>query len=298
MSDPICFEAPPDGQPTDAMLAAWRRDGFLIVENAIDPGDCDALIERSLAIVEAWDPAEGSGVFSTTAPRHATEAYFRGSGDTVRVFLEAGAVDENGGLTRPKHLAVNKLGHAMHDLDPVFASVSRRPVLTGLARGLGLADPRLVQSMIVWKPPDIGGEVVCHQDASFLITEPDTVIGFWLALEDAGAANGCLYAIPGGHLGPLRQRFEEVGDELAMRTLDETSFDEAARVALPARKGTVIALHGRLPHGSAPNTSSVSRMACTLHAVDGRAHWSSRNWLKRKADMPFRGFDTVGVMEP
>lgn len=298
MSGPIRFDAPTDGYPTDAMLEVWRRDGFLVMENAIDLDDCDALIERSMGIVDAWDPAEGSGVFSTTAPRHAAEAYFRGSGGTIRAFLEQGAVDENGGLTRPKHLAVNKLGHAMHDLDPVFASVSRRPVLAGLAQGLGLADPRLVQSMIVWKPPGIGSEVVCHQDASFLITEPDTVIGIWLALEDAEVANGCLYAIPGGHLGPLRQRFEEVGDELAMRVLDDTPFDETARVALPARKGTVIALHGRLPHGSAPNTSSVSRMAYTLHAVEGRARWSSGNWLKRQADMPFRGFDAVGVLEP
>lgn len=291
MIDVPRFTAPTDAQPSPAMLKAWRRDGMLIVENAIDPADCDALIERSLALVDAWNPEEGAGVFSTTAPQHAAEAYFRGSGDTIRVFLEAGAVDTEGRLTRSKRMAVNKLGHAMHDLDPVFAAVSRRPALAGLARGLGLADPRLVQSMIVWKPPGIGGEVVCHQDATFLITEPDTVIGFWLALEDADISNGCLYAIPGGHLTSVRQQFRQVGEDLVMQTLDATPFDEAAKVALPARKGTVIVLHGRLPHGSAPNISEQSRMAYTLHVVDGTARWSPDNWLKRGAGMPFRGFE-------
>ncbi len=284
------FGAPKDGAPTAAMLAAWRRDGVLVIEDAVPHGDCDALAERARAIVEAWDPSEGAAVFSTTAPRHAADRYFRESGDRVRVFLEDGAIDAAGRLVRPKQQAVNKLGHALHDLDPVFDRVSRRPALAALAAGLGLADPLLVQSMVIWKPPAIGGAVVCHQDAAFLITDPPSVIGFWLALEDSDAGNGCLFAIPGGHRGPLRQVFREVDGELVTETLDPAPFDETAAVALPARKGTLVVLHGTLPHGSAPNRSARSRMAYTLHAVDGAARWHPGNWLKRSPDAPFRGF--------
>ena len=287
------FAATADGAPTPAMLAAWDRDGVLVIEDAVPEADCDALIDRSRAIVEAWDPAEGAAVFSTTAPKHAADRWFRDSGDKIRVFLEAGAVDAGGAPTRPKLAAVNKLGHAMHDLDPVFARVSRRPTLAALAGGLGLADPRLVQSMVIWKPPAVGGEVTCHQDATFLVTEPESVVGFWLALEDADAANGCLYAIPGGHRGPLRQRFREVDGALVTETLDPAPFDAAAAVPLPARKGTLVVLHGRLPHGSAPNTSERSRMAYTLHVVDGSARWHPGNWLRRPG-MPFRGFEAAG----
>lgn len=288
------FPATATGAPTDEMLTAWRRDGVLVIENAVPSADCDALIERSRAIVDAWDPASGAAVFSTTAPRHAADRYFRESGDAIRVFLEDGAVDADGALTRPKHQAVNKLGHALHDLDPVFDRVSRRPELAALAGGLGVADPRLVQSMVIWKPPAIGGAVTCHQDATFLITDPPSVIGFWLALEDADAGNGCLYAIPGGHRGPLRQCFHEIDGALVTETLDPTPFDEAAAVALPAPKGTIVVLHGLLPHGSAPNTSERSRMAYTLHAVDGAARWNAGNWLQRAPDVPFRGFETRG----
>jgi phytanoyl-CoA hydroxylase len=288
------FTATADGAPTAAMLDAWARDGVLVVEDAVPVADCDALVERSRTIVAAWDPAEGAAVFSTTAPRHAADRYFRESGDKIRVFLEDGALGPDGTLARSKLQAVNKLGHAMHDLDPVFDRVSRRPLLAALAGGLGPADPLLVQSMVIWKPPGIGGEVTCHQDAAFLVTDPPSVVGFWLALEDADAGNGCLFAIPGGHRGPLRQLFHEVDGALATETLDATPFDEAARVALPARKGTVVVLHGLLPHGSAPNTSERSRMAYTLHMVDGAARWHPGNWLRRSPGLPFRGFEPAG----
>lgn len=279
----------PDCAP-EALAAAYARDGVLVVEDAIPAADCDALIARSHAIVDAWDPAEGRSVFSTTAPKHASDVWFRESGDKIRVFLEAGAVDAEGALTVDRHRAVNKLGHAMHDLDPAFDRVSRAPILARIAAALGLAAPKLVQSMVIWKPPAIGGAVVPHQDAAFLVTEPPTVTGFWLALEDADEGNGCLIAQPGGHTGPLRQRFLERDGALSLETLDETPYEAEGFVPLPARKGSLIVLHGLLPHGSAANTSPRSRMAYTLHMVDGLAAWHPGNWIRRRPDDPFRGF--------
>jgi phytanoyl-CoA hydroxylase len=273
-----------------AMRLAFDRDGLLIVEKAIHADDCDALIARAREIVESWDPDESRSVFSTTAPRHATDAYFRESGDRIRVFLEADAVDEDGALTVEKHRAVNKIGHAMHDLDRVFRQISRAPVLERLCETLSIEDPKLAQSMVIWKPPAIGGEVVLHQDATFLVTDPPSVVGFWLALEDADESNGCLMAIPGGHHHPLRQRFLDRDGALQMTTLSEAPFETDRLVPLPARKGTIIALHGLLPHGSAANRSDRSRMAYTLHVVDGATVWHPDNWLRRRPDDPFRGF--------
>lgn len=278
-----------DSDPAE-LAAAYGRDGVLVVEDAIPSADCDALIERAHAIVDAWDPAEGRSVFSTTAPRHASDAYFRESGDKIRVFLEDDAVDAEGALTVDRHRAVNKLGHAMHDLDPDFDRVSRRPVLARIAAALGIGAPKLVQSMVIWKPPAIGGAVVPHQDAAFLVTDPPSVTGFWLALEDADAGNGCLIAQPGGHKGPLRQRFLDRDGGLSLETLDATPYPADGFVPLPARKGTLVVLHGLLPHGSAANTSPRSRMAYTLHMVDGAAAWHPGNWIRRRPDDPFRGF--------
>lgn len=47
--------------------------------------------------------------------------------------------------------------------------------------------------------PGIGGVVGPHQDGTFLYTQPQSVTGFWWALEDCTTENGCLWAVPGSH---------------------------------------------------------------------------------------------------
>ena len=81
---------------------------------------------------------------------------------------------------------LNKMGHALHDLDPVFDTFSRTPELAEVGPSASVSsDPGVIQSMYIFKPPRIGGEVTCHQDSTFIYTEPDSCIGFWFALEDA-----------------------------------------------------------------------------------------------------------------
>ncbi|MFN4116112.1 MAG: phytanoyl-CoA dioxygenase family protein [Inhella sp.] len=103
----------------------------------------------------------------------------------MRCFFEEEAFGADGQLRQAKALSINKIGHAMHDLDPVFERFSRGPALALLARQLGLAAPQVWQSMHIFEQPHIGGEVVWHQDTSFVETAPITVTTFWFALEDA-----------------------------------------------------------------------------------------------------------------
>ena len=83
-------------------------------------------------------------------------------------------------------------------------------------------------------------------------------------------------------------------DEIA-RTLMEChdDYDTSQRVPLEAKAGTLIALHGSLPHWSGPNTSAEPRHAYTVHIIDGEAHYLPDNWLQRSADLPLRGFSTL-----
>jgi phytanoyl-CoA hydroxylase len=275
-------------------LAAWQRDGVLVLPGFASADAVDALKARARAIVDAFDPASDGGgpaVFSSRDRARLAEQALAASADQVRCFFEEEAFDAAGRLAVPKAQAINKIGHALHDRDPVFERFSRDARLAALVADLGVAEPLLVQSMLIFKQPRIGGEVVWHQDASFLITEPASVVGLWFALEDATLDNGCLWVAPGGQRGPLRERYVRRGDGFVTEKLDATPWPSGdATRPLPVRAGTLVAFDGHLPHASAPNRSPHSRMAYTLHVVDARAAWSPLNWLQRRADDPARGF--------
>jgi len=270
--------------------AAYERDGFLVLERFLDDATCDALIERAGEIVRAFRP-ETISIFTTHEQTRRSDAYFLESGDQIRCFFEEDAFGAGGALARPIEQAINKIGHALHDLDPVFARASRDPRLAALAASLGLPHPLLLQSMYIFKQPFIGGEVHPHQDHTFLWTDPPSAVGFWFALEDATLENGCLWALPGGHREPPRKRFHRApGGGTAFEILDERPLPEAGMIPLPAPKGTCIVLHGLLPHRSGPNRSPRSRQAYALHVIDARATYRADNWLRRRPDLPPRGF--------
>jgi phytanoyl-CoA hydroxylase len=268
----------------------FERDGYLMLPGFVPGSECAALRARIAELVAAFDPGAVRTIFSTTSKSHAQDRYFLESGDRIRFFFEEEAFDHQGRLRQSKERSINKVGHALHDLDPVFERFSRQPALEELVGELGIAEPLLLQSMYIFKQPRIGGEVVCHQDAAFLYTEPSSVIGLWFALEDATIRNGCMYAAPGGHLGPLRARFLRHGERTETVTLDPTPLPSDGLVPLEAPEGTLIVLHGLLPHRSGPNRSARSRHAYALHLIDGQARYSPDNWLQRAPEMPLRGF--------
>ena len=74
---------------------------------------------------------------STRNQGKTTDEYFLKSGENISFFLEESAVDKEGNLLRPPALSLNKFGHAMHDLDPVFRSFSRSAKIRSLLLSLG-----------------------------------------------------------------------------------------------------------------------------------------------------------------
>lgn len=277
---------------TPARHARYQRDGFLAIEGFVAPETCDALMARAAEIVDDFEPDAVPSIFSTRDQARTTDHYFLESGDQIRCFFEEDAFDAEGRLLREKARAINKIGHALHDRDALFDRFSRQAPIRALVAGLGVTRPLLLQSMYIFKQPEIGGEVVWHQDATFLYTEPLSVHGLWFALQDADVENGCLWALPGGHHQGLKSRFVRASDD-TVRTvvLDDEPWPDDGFVPLEVPKGTLVVLHGLLPHGSRANRSGRSRQAYTLHVIDGTCLYPADNWLRRSPDRPLRGFD-------
>ena len=276
---------------TPTQIEHYRRDGFAVLANFKSAEQIAALRARAEQLVHNFDPGESRNIFTTKEQLRTVNQYFLESANAVRCFFEEEAFAPDGSLRQAKSLSINKIGHAMHDLDPVFRAFSTGPALAQVAADLGLQQPQVWQSMYIFKQPGIGGEVAWHQDATYIASTPVTVTTFWFALEDATLENGCMWVEPGGHHGPLRERFERQGDVVSIRKLDTMPWpDTRTAIPLEVKAGTLVVFHGLLPHYSAANRSTSSRHAYTLHVTDGLSAYAPTNWIQRPATMPARGF--------
>lgn len=268
-----------------SQISAFQRDGFLVLSDFWSSHVCGALQSRAHHLLSSMEMEEHRSVFSTKEQLRTSDDYFLTSGDKIRFFWEEDAFDEQGALVQTRHESVNKIGHALHDLDPLFQEHTYAPSIGAIAQDLGLVSPHAAQSMYIFKQPHIGGAVSPHQDGAFLYTTPQSVLGFWWALEECTRSNGCLMAVPGSHRLGVTRRFHRRpdGSGTMFTPAEPVEWDLTDAVALEVSRGSLVLLHHALVHYSAENRSGSSRHAYSMHAIDGDTTYPSDNWLQRPA---------------
>ncbi|PKA53563.1 beta-galactosidase [Apostasia shenzhenica] len=270
------------GNLSEDQLVSFNSNGFLVIESFYSPVEVEEMRDRMAQLLSYFDASSSASIFSTRNQQRHTDDYFFESSENISFFFEEKAFGDDGRLKQPKELSINKVGHALHEMDPIFKKISYSEKISSIFLSLGYRRPVVIQSMYIFKQPGIGGEVVPHQDNSFLYTLPPSCTGLWLALEDATINNGCLWAIPGSHKNGLVRRF--IRDENRVHfDRPSPSYDQKEFVPLEAKAGSLVVIHGDLIHQSFENKSPNSRHALSLHVVDtDGCKWAEDNWIQRK----------------
>ncbi|HEY7946263.1 MAG TPA: phytanoyl-CoA dioxygenase family protein [Acidimicrobiales bacterium] len=210
---------------------AFVRDGYLVVQNVLEPGLL-AELTGELDAVEA-------GVDQ-----------FLGTQEGGRF-----TIAEQGAITFSPHIVLTSA---------VARAVARHHTLLGLCRDLLGPDVNLYWDQAVYKKTEKPRRFPWHQDNGYTYVEPQGYLTCWLALTDATVDNGCPWVIPGAHReGTLRHRWV---DPIGWECFE----DPAGARPAPVAAGGAVVFSSVTPHLTGPNTTDAVRKAYIVqYAVDG-----------------------------
>jgi phytanoyl-CoA hydroxylase len=188
--------------------------------------------------------------------------------------------------------------HQPHHISPVMRRFAEHPAICGILSRITAAHlahwdgaVKCMQTMLFVKPPGKQGQA-WHQDERYIPTRDRSLIGAWIAIDDATIGNGCLWVVPGSHrhgyLFPTRDHGQP--DEYDASDMAH-GFDERQAVAVEVKAGSVVFFNGYLLHKSLRNRSPVYRRALVSHYMNA---WSLLPWFE--VDTP-TGRTSVGLAD-
>ena len=236
---------------------AFRRDGFLHITGLVAPDEVADLA----AFTDDMMAGKASIPGIPGPPAYATETERRSHYERI---------------------------HMPHRACEIAERFLLHPRIVDVLEALIGPDVLALQTMLFFKQPGQAGQGF-HQDSYYIPTQPDTLIGAWLAIDAADEDNGCLWMTPGSQHEPIYPDCDGVtqqGDivlsdiesikdashpDEQVNTLARFALDYGKEVKIAAQPGDVVFFGGHIFHRSHQNTSQRSRRAFVSHYCSARS---------------------------
>ncbi|MCX5660583.1 MAG: phytanoyl-CoA dioxygenase family protein [Planctomycetota bacterium] len=178
--------------------------------------------------------------------------------------------------------------HQPHYISPVMQKYVKHPQICGALSqitGAHLAhwdgSVKCMQSMLFVKPPQFQGQA-WHQDEIYIPTRDRSLIGAWIAMDDATIANGCLWVVPGSHRqGYLYPQHAHNNPDEFDFAGESYGFDQSKEVPVEVKAGALVFFNGYLLHRSRKNRSEVFRRVLVNHYMNA---WSHLPWSLKEGE--------------
>jgi ectoine hydroxylase-related dioxygenase (phytanoyl-CoA dioxygenase family) len=215
-----------DESKTGRQLQAefYHENGYLVVENALSADEVDELRRDTVRLCR-----NEAGVIHGAVPAPASD-----SDDEVL----------------QRYLCI----HFPHKLSDLMLKTLAHPSVVDVLTNVVSPNVKAMQSMLFIKAAGKPGQA-WHQDEDFIPTRDRSLIGAWIAMDDATVDNGCLWIIPGSHKPGILWPMEWHGDRRFDCTHESTNFPYGRESGIPVEvpAGSVVYFNGYTLHRSLPN---------------------------------------------
>lgn len=262
-------------------IAFYKDQGYLVVPDLLDADSINALKKETAEI-------------------------FRGNRGDIDGLLDPEDLPDAELLK--KYIAI----HFPHKISALINTYLFNAKVIEILQGIVSPNLKCMQSILFVKAPGKAGQS-WHQDEYYIPTRDKSLVGAWIAIDDATIENGCLWIIPGSHkAGYMINRVPNHSSEYQdVDSADTSGYDRSSMIPVEVRAGSVVFFNGYTLHSSLRNkTTDCFRMALVNHymSAESMLPWDQDGKLPATDDLrdivlvagedPYAWKGTVDVNKP
>lgn len=270
------------GKITPENISYYKDAGFLVAPELLTMHEIDALRKETINI-------------------------FRGKRGKVEGLVEVSENEPDEEVLK-KYVAI----HFPHKISPAIYQYLKYEGIVNVLSGIVSPNVKCMQSMLFVKGPGKAGQA-WHQDEYYIPTRDCSLVGAWIAIDDATVDNGCLWIIPGSNKERyIHRRVDNENKEYAdVDTIDVSHYKKEDIIPVEVKGGSVVFFNGYTLHSSLKNKTTGSfRMALVNHymSAESMLPWDQDGKLPATEDLrdivmvagtdPYSYKGTVDVNKP